>query len=114
MTADLVVGLAADITDDNNHLLPLHIELSQNYPNPFNPTTRIEFSVSQAGPVRLDIFNIAGQRVRTLLDGYVGPGTTTVDWDALDGSGDPVASGVYLYRLISDDEKVVRKMTLVR
>ena len=114
MTADLIVGLAASVDDDTKPILPQHIELAQNYPNPFNPTTRIEFSVTKAGPIRLDIFNIAGQKVRTLFDSYVGPGVTTVDWDALDSNGNPVASGVYFYRLQSGDHKEVKKMTFVR
>ncbi len=94
--------------------LPEGFELSQNYPNPFNPTTRIDYSVPSSGHVKLDILNINGQLVRTLVDGTVSAGAHTVEWNATDDSGAPVASGVYLYRLTAGDISQTKKMSFVK
>ena len=82
---------------------------TRNYPNPFNPTTEIHFSLPSAANVRLDIYNIVGQKVATLADGAFGAGDHNVTWDA---SG--YASGVYFYRLTTDDFAVTRKMLLLK
>ncbi len=94
--------------------LPEGFDLGQNYPNPFNPSTQIDYSLPTAQPVRLDIYNINGQKVRTLVDGYSEAGNHTVTWDATDDDGAWVASGVYLYKLTAGDKSVSRKMTLVK
>lgn len=114
VTADLIVGLAAGIDDDDPPALPTTIDLAQNYPNPFNPTTTIEFTVSQSATADLDIYNSLGQRVKTLLKDNVVNGTTSISWDATDDTGEQVASGVYLYRLVIDDRTESRKMMLVQ
>ncbi len=73
--------------------------LAQNHPNPFNPTTTIRFSVPDAGRVRLAVYNVAGQLVRTLIDEWLSVGEHAAIWDGRDELGRSVASGVYLYRL---------------
>ena len=87
--------------------------LSQNAPNPFNPTTEISYAVD-GGHTSLVIYNVAGQAVRTLVDGNVTAGAHTITWDGKDNMGRSVASGVYTYRLVSGDRQLVRRMTLVR
>jgi immune inhibitor A len=114
MTADLIVGLASSVDDETEQLLPTTVELAQNYPNPFNPTTTIEFTVDQAAAAKLDVYNITGRHVATLLNGYVPSGTTRLTWDATTDSGHEVASGVYLYRLVAGEQQEVKKMILVR
>lgn len=94
--------------------LPEGFELSQNYPNPFNPTTRIDYSVPSAEYVRLEILNISGQIVRTLVDRTVSAGAHSVEWNATDDSGAPVASGIYLYRLTAGDISQTKKMSYVK
>jgi len=94
--------------------LPEGYALSQNYPNPFNPTTNIDFTLPQAQHVRIDIFNINGQKVRTLIDSYTDAGPHTVEWDSRDDGGNQVASGVYLYNFRSGDVNETKKMTLVK
>jgi hypothetical protein len=79
--------------------VPAAHELFQNYPNPFRPQTVIRYDLPEAGAVRLCVYNVLGQTVRTLVDGQRSPGTHTVTWDARDGSSRRMASGSYLYRL---------------
>ena len=112
MIADLIVGFAAGIEDDG--LLPNSFELAQNFPNPFNPTTTIEFSLPTSSNVKLEIFNLNGELTAILADGRFSPGSHSVSWDGDNLTGDEVASGIYFYRLLTDDNNVSKKMVLVR
>ena len=98
---------------------PTEFSLAQNYPNPFNAGTLISYSLPSAGPVILDIFNIHGQRVATLDQGVQTTGMHTISWAGLDAEGQPVASGVYFYRLrlpgeAQEGQRQTRKMLLLR
>jgi hypothetical protein len=73
--------------------------LQQNYPNPFNPSTRISFSLPQAGAVTLKVFNLLGQEVATLLNSQLTAGSHQMDWDGRDAAGRVLSSGVYFYRI---------------
>ena len=99
---------------DEVAVLPEVFDLQQNYPNPFNPTTRIEFSVPSAENVRLEIYNILGERVTSLIDGPMAAGLHTVEWNSTDAQGRTVASGIYFYRLSAGDKAVTKKMMLVK
>ena len=79
--------------------VPAAFGLADNYPNPFNPSTTIGYALPAESEVRLEVFNIAGQRVRVLLDTHQPAGHYTVEWDTRDAQGQAVASGVYFYRL---------------
>jgi len=94
--------------------LPEGYSLSQNYPNPFNPTTQFDFSLPKSEQVRIDIFNVNGQKVRTLVDGAYPAGSHTVTWDATSDNGDPVATGVYLYRLTAGEVTQTKKMSFIK
>jgi hypothetical protein len=83
-------------------------------PNPFNPVTTIGYSLRQDGVAELTVFNPAGRRVRTLVDGLVTAGDHEATWDGLDDRGTPVASGVYFYRLRVGDSVETRRMVLVK
>lgn len=91
--------------------IPERVSLEQNFPNPFNPTTQIQFSLTSAQQVNLDVYNVVGQRVATLLnDVSRGAGSHTVTFDA-----SKLSSGVYFYRLsLQDGEQLTRKMMLVK
>ncbi len=104
-------GDAAAKTDPT---LPEAFSLDQNYPNPFNPSTTISFSLPSAGEARLEVYNVQGQLVKTLVEGHLDAGTHQVVWDGTDGTGAEVASGVYLYRLTAGDQVETRKMSLVK
>jgi len=89
--------------------VPTTFGLSQNYPNPFNAATNIEFALPEDGRVKLEIYDILGQRVRTLVDEYRAAGTYSVEFDS--GS---LASGMYFYRLIAGDFAETKKMVLMK
>jgi hypothetical protein len=89
--------------------LPTTFELAQNYPNPFNPTTTIAFSLPTAGKVKLDVYNVLGQTVTTLVNGQMSAGTHEVDFDA-----SSLSSGVYFYRLSTELATETRKMVLLK
>lgn len=90
------------------------LALYANYPNPFNPTTNIRFSLPSAGHVELDVFNIQGQLVRRLLSEVRTAGSHEIPWDGRNHEGQPVASGLYLYRLTFGNQVLTRKLTLLK
>lgn len=89
--------------------IPSVVSLSQNYPNPFNPVTQIRYELPESVEVRLDVFNIQGQRVATLVNGVQQAGVHTLSFDA-----SALASGVYLYRLRAGQSVITKKMTLLK
>ncbi len=93
-------------------LIPDDYVLDQNYPNPFNPSTRISFGLPEMGRVRLDIFDLMGRHVRTLVDGELNAGMYEVVWDGRDNRGQKVATGIYLYKLQAPDALLQKKMIL--
>ncbi len=100
---------------ENISLVPLEYSLSQNYPNPFNPTTNINYQLKELSKVTLEIFNILGQRIRVLINNQVeNPGQYRVMWDGTNGSGNRVATGVYIYRLRANSFVSSKKMILLK
>ena len=93
--------------------LPTDFALGQNYPNPFNPSTVIPYQLPASGHVRLDVFNVLGQRLATLVDAERSAGAHTAQWDGTDASGRAVGAGVYIYRLSSGGMMESRRMVLV-
>jgi hypothetical protein len=89
--------------------LPRELALNQNYPNPFNPTTQIRYELPETADVRLDVFNIQGQRVSTLVSASQSAGVYNITFDA-----SALASGVYIYRLQAGNTVLTRKMTLIK
>jgi flagellar hook assembly protein FlgD len=94
--------------------LPSVYDLSNNYPNPFNPTTNIQFAVPQQGTITLAVYNVLGQRVKTLATGVYPPGHYMVTWDGKDESGRAVASGIYFSRLETGSIALVKKMLMMK
>lgn len=88
--------------------------LQQNSPNPFNPVTSISFSLVNSANVNLEVYNIMGQIVATLVDEYLPAGECTVTWDGADMTGTRVASGIYFYRLTVDGTSETKKMMLMK
>jgi photosystem II stability/assembly factor-like uncharacterized protein len=90
------------------------VTLFQNHPNPFNPSTTIRFSLPERMSVRLAVYDVAGRRVVTLVDGIRTDGVSTVNWNGRNEAGEPVVSGVYFYRLITRDVTRTRKMVMLQ
>lgn len=88
--------------------------LFQNYPNPFNSATQIRFALSSRSRVRIEIFNILGQRIRTLANGELGAGCKEVSWDGTDDQGQPTPSGVYFCKIKAGEFSHSRKMLLLK
>ena len=88
--------------------------LYQNYPNPFNPSTTISFYLPQPERVVLTIYDVAGRRVRRLVDDNVTFGRTDVTWDGRNDNGERVGSGVYFYRLVAGKKVLTRKLTVLK
>ena len=88
--------------------------MEQNYPNPFNSGTVIDYRVARGQDVQLRVYNLAGQRVATLFEGFRPPGAHRAAWDGRDDRGRAAASGAYLYRLESDGRALTKKLLLLR
>lgn len=94
--------------------LPHGFALDQNYPNPFNPRTTISFRLAKGDDVRLDVYDLLGRKVRTIVDDRLAAGSYLSEWDGRDGNGGEVASGVYLYRLTTSAFVESKQMVLVK
>lgn len=88
--------------------------LAQNMPNPFNPKTAIAFTLSQPSDVRLEVYDVIGRRITTLVDAHMVAGPHRVYWDGRTADGERAASGVYFYKLVAGDEETSRKMVLLK
>ncbi|MCI0515987.1 T9SS type A sorting domain-containing protein, partial [candidate division KSB1 bacterium] len=102
------------IRDKVDQGVPGEFALMQNYPNPFNPVTKIEFYLAKAGEVKLNVYNVLGQKIATLLDQKLAAGSHEIVWKALDDMGYRVPSGVYFYRIEGDFGVQVKKMMLMK
>ena len=112
-TTDETGQFALPLVAGGGFVLPSEVGLGQNYPNPFNPSTLIPYQLSAPSPVRLEVFNILGQRVATLVDGPQGAGAYVARWDGTDAAGRATASGVYFYRLTVAGAHWTGKMVLL-
>jgi hypothetical protein len=112
--ASLTISTEDIVVEVEEAAVPTAYALSENYPNPFNPTTTIEFAIPVAGNVELVIYNINGQKVRTLVNETKDAGFFHVTWDGRNDLGETVSSGIYLYRLVSGNFNKMEKMTFIK
>ena len=107
-----------DSTDDGvsngNDVIPTLTQLGNNYPNPFNPETTISYSMKEAGDVRIDIYNLKGQRVKTLVNEFANEGAHQIVWNGQDDSNNSCASGLYFYKMTSGSYSKTNKMILMK
>jgi flagellar hook assembly protein FlgD len=93
---------------------PAVTQLQGNYPNPFNPETTISFSLKESQFVNIDIYNILGQRVKTLVANEMNKGTHSLIWNGTDNGGRNVASGIYFYKMQAGKYSSTKKMILMK
>ena len=106
-------GVSMPVSSDDN-VNPVITELRGNYPNPFNPTTTIAYSVKESGPVQIDIYNLSGQKVRTLVNSNMSAGNHTVVWNGKDSSSRSVGSGVYFFKMQAGKYTSTKKMIMMK
>lgn len=94
--------------------VPTEFDMEQNYPNPFNPETTIRFSLPNASQVKLEIYNMLGKRVRSLVNGQFNAGIHTAKWDGKDDFGRSLSSGVYFYRIEADRFAKTQRMVMMK
>jgi hypothetical protein len=107
-------GGFTDVDDNGSDALPNGYQLAHNYPNPFNPVTNIEYSLPRRSNVRIDVFNMLGQKVRTLVNREESAGSHSVTWDGTNSAGKAVSTGVYFYRFQAGDHVETKKMLLLK
>jgi hypothetical protein len=105
-------GWALGVNDELG--IPVVFALHQNYPNPFNPVTSIRFDVPEESRVLLDIYNVTGQKVATLVNGNMQPGFHSIRWNGTNENGKQLASGMYIYRISSSKFTDVKKLILMK
>jgi len=114
-TAHLEVREQTGVEDwIDNPNSPDRFALFQNHPNPFNPETKISYYLPTASYVRLTVYNVLGQKVRTLFDGHQDAGTHTLIWDGKREDGTSLSSGIYFYRMQAGDFRETKKMSLMK
>lgn len=111
---NIIEGTGTTLTINGADAVPLEFALYQNYPNPFNPSTQIRFDLADASEVRLVVFNLLGQKVRTLVAANMPAGAHHIAWDGRDDRGLDVSTGLYLYKLQAASFVSCRKMLLTR
>lgn len=103
-----------ELVSKPEQVLPVEFSLSQNYPNPFNPATNISYALPANAYVRLTIYNILGQKVKTLVDSEQTAGYKNVIWDGKNDRGEDVSSGIYFYRINAGSFTKTAKMSLLK
>ncbi len=102
------------VVSSKSESLPKAFSLSQNYPNPFNPETVIKYTLPEDCHVELILYNILGQKVKTLVNQHQSAGYKMVHWNGRDDEGNEIASGLYFYRIETPKYSETKKMVLLR
>ncbi|MDY6914825.1 MAG: C25 family cysteine peptidase [Candidatus Cloacimonadota bacterium] len=114
-TSDTIVPVTLNLVQTSNQPnLPMITKLEENYPNPFNPETTINFSIKEAGHVKLEIYNIKGQKIKTLVNSNLEANSYNLVWNGRDDNNQQVSSGVYFYRMNTPTYTSTRKMILMK
>ncbi|MGB9562101.1 MAG: FlgD immunoglobulin-like domain containing protein, partial [bacterium] len=94
--------------------IPQNYTLKQNMPNPFNQVTTIEYGLPASGEVTLVIYDLLGKKVRTLVNGHAEAGMHKVEWNGKDDNGSELPSGIYFYKMTTNNYSEIKKMTLLK
>ena len=98
----------------DNIISPSVFKLNQNYPNPFNPSTSIDFEVFESSKVSLNVYDLSGRLVKNLLSGNLNSGAYSIEWNGKSTNGISAAAGVYFYSLSSEENTIIKKMSLIK
>ena len=94
--------------------IPKEFVLYQNYPNPFNPLTNIQYDIPEKAFVTINIYDILGRKIKTLVNEMNDAGFKSIQWTATNDFGEPVPSGIYFYMIMAKDYSSIKKMLLVK
>ena len=111
---EITFGPDVSVEEMVEFISQIPIEFLKNYPNPFNPRTTISFAIAEPGKAKVEIFNIKGQKVKTLLNKHLKGGKHSVIWNGTDNSNKKVSSGVYFYQVSVNNEQKVKKMLMLK
>jgi len=114
LTSEIILTGSGEQPVNANDILPLNTEVHQNYPNPFNPVTTIRYSLVEEAKVSIIIFNVKGEKVRTLVNEYQEPQFYQTIWNGTDANNKKVASGVYFYKFLAGKHLEIKKMLLIK
>lgn len=109
-----IVDIISGYLNVHQEILPDKFLLKQNYPNPFNGLTTIDYSIPSASHILFKIYDMSGKEIRTLHNGYHNSGSAAIIWDGKDKNSQLVASGIYFYSIVSGQNSLVKKLTLVK
>ncbi|RLC58512.1 MAG: hypothetical protein DRH89_00975, partial [Candidatus Cloacimonadota bacterium] len=112
--AAIDINFEESVSSDDITVIPTADLLAQNYPNPFNPTTTIAYNMVKDGNVSIEVFNIKGQKVKTLINEQTAAGDHTIVWDGTDNNSHQVSSGMYFYKMKSSNYTSTKKMILMK
>ena len=112
----ILVGSEQFVAKNTNGipLIPVEYALFQNFPNPFNPTTTIQYSIAHSGNINFEIFNVLGQKIKTLVNEFRSIGTYSVHWDGKSDDNMITSSGIYYYRIRINEFTSIKKMTFIK
>jgi len=113
-TIQSLYDFVTDVDDEQENTTPDSYRLLQNYPNPFNGKTNIKYQVSEESKIKLEIFNILGQKIITLANEQKLPGYYSVIWDSKNDFGKTMNSGIYFVRLVSNNFSKIKKIVLLK
>ena len=108
------LGFRHIVSENNFSVTPIVSSLKGNYPNPFNPSTTIHFDMAKEGDVLIEIYNIRGQKVKTLVDSKFGVGNHKIEWNGIDDNNRNLASGVYFYNFKTNGVNTTKRMVLMK
>jgi len=113
MVGTITVETALEVNDFENGKVESFL-LGQNFPNPFNPKTSIQFSLPQESNISINVYDIIGNKIKSLVNSVYQEGEYSIDWDSTNNLGIPVPSGTYIYSLIANNQTQTMKMILLR
>jgi M6 family metalloprotease-like protein len=111
---DIQASIVLPVSNEENEVVTPNLLTATNYPNPFNPETTISFDMPQAGKANVQIFNLRGQLVKTILNDQIAGGNQKLVWNGSDANNKDVASGVYFFRIKTDTQTIQKKMILMK